>query len=320
LSGLRHAPGEPRELVSPGNARFLLSGSKPQRLAAEQSVPYSLLRARNRFVHFELLRTIGRGGFAKVYEALNRRSGRRVALKVLEFRPLESRAHAFRRLLREVPLASSLNHPCIVPVYDVGLGEGVPYVEMELMSGGSLAELVARKGPVPWPEACGYLLQALSALDASHAAGIVHRDVKPSNILLDAAGRARLGDFGLCKLVRETTSLTPPGAVLGSPHFMAPEQWTGGQVGPWTDVYASALVAYFLLTGRRPFEGQDALSLLYSHLHVPLPDPRALVPDIPLVLVQAVRKGAAKGREERFRSAGEFAAAVREVSGGVAGA
>jgi len=302
-------------LVAPRNATALAEPYEQIRLAAEQPAPYLARPAKRRFAHFDLIGLIRSGGFGKVYEARNLRNGRTVALKLLEFRPLESRSAAFRKLLKEAPFASLLDDPHIVPVFDVGLAEGVPYVEMELMPGGSLDGLVAAGGPLPWRTACGYVLEALSALASSHAVGVIHRDIKPSNILLDSAGHVRLADFGLSKLVHDTTSGTSAGLLAGSPHFMAPEQWTGRPVGPWTDLYSTGLVTYYLLTGIRPFEGDSALSLLYSHLHVELPDPRGVVADVPVMVAQAVRKAAAKDPGDRFRTAEEFASALGEVLG-----
>ena len=299
-------------LVVPHNAAALWPAAQ---LAAEPRPAYRATRRADRLGHFELVRLIGSGGFGRVYEARNLRAGRTVALKVLEFRPLETRRQAFTRLLHEQPAASYLQHPHVVPVWSVGLSGGVPYVEMDLMPRGSLADLVGQRGPLPWREACGYMLEVLSALSASHATGIIHRDIKPSNILLDGGGRARLADFGLSKLIGDTTSSTTSGVRVGSPHFMAPEQWTGAAVGPWTDIYAVGLVAYYLLAGRPAFEGDSALSLMYSHLHMPPPDPRAAAPDLPVLVALAIQKAAAKQPEGRFQSAEQFASDLREVLG-----
>ncbi len=294
------------------NAAALVGLEVEARMAAESQAPYIAPRTASRLAHFELLRMLGSGGCGKVYAARNVRTDRVVALKLLEFLPLESRRGAFRRLVREVRFAARVEHPHVVPVRDVGFSDGVPYIEMELMPGGSLQEYVEQHGAVPWRQACGYVLQALSALSVSHKEGVIHRDLKPANILFDKGGHARLTDFGLSRFVNETTSTSVRGRFVGSPHFMAPEQWTGSEIGPRADIYAMGLIAYYIMTGRLPFEGESALALLYKHLHVPLPDPRATVSEIPVFVAQATQKAAAKNPNDRFGSAGEYTEALRE--------
>jgi len=300
-------------LLVPHNAAALVPLDVEARRAAEPERTYVTRDATWRFAHFELLRLIGAGGCGKVYEARNSRTGSVCALKVLEFLPLETRRRTFRRLMREVRFAACMEHPYIVRVRDVGLGGGMPYIEMELMPGGSLEAYVVQHGSLPWPEACRYLLEALSALEFSHKQGIIHSDLKPANILLDGAGHCRVTDFGLSKFVNETSITSTTGRFVGSPHYMAPEQWMGGDIRPETDVYAVGLIAYRLMTGRLAFEGENAMALLYKHLHVPLPDLRATVPQVPMLVAQAAQKASSKNMADRFRSAEEFAAALREV-------
>ena len=299
-------------LLVPRNAATLVTLDAEARRAAEPTSAY-LTRGRVwLFAHFELLRLIGAGNCGKAYEARNLKTGQVVALKVLEFLPLESRRRAFRRLIRQVRFAAGTEHPNIVPILDVGLGGGVPYIEMQLMPGG-LDSYVARRGPVPWPEASRYLLEVLSALSFSHAQGLIHGNLSPANILLDGAGHARVTDFGLLALASETCAAGGANAPLGSPHFMAPEQWQGGEVSPATDVYAAGLLGYSMMTGRLAFEGENAMTLLYKHLHVPVQDPGAAVPEIPASIALAVQKASSKSPAERFRTAEDFAAAVRDL-------
>ncbi len=274
--------------------------------AAEGPTPYRTGRAARRFGHFELLKLIGRGGAGKVYEARNLRSGGTVALKVLEFRPLESSSAAFKRLLREARVASSIVHEHIVPVLDLGVAEGLCFIEMELVEGVSLREQVRRQGALPPQQACTLCLEMLSGLAAVHRGKMVHRDVKPGNILIDEDGRARLTDFGLSRFLEETTSLSATDKVIGSPHFMAPEQWRGEAVSVRTDLYAAGLVLYYALTGRLPYEGESPVALMYKHLHEPLFEPGEPYPLLPDYLVQVIRRATEKQPERRFESAEEF--------------
>jgi len=293
-------------LIVPRHVLDSTAQNRRARRAAEAPVEYWTCGAANRFAHFELLSQVGAGGAGKVYEALNRRSGRKVALKVLRFLPLEPRRASWRRLLREASLAGSVSHPHIVKVHEIGLAEGVPFVEMEFLPAGSVKDLVEREGPMLWQDACRVVSEALSALCQAHKEQVIHRDLKPGNILLDGQGHAKLTDFGLCKLLEETTTTR----VVGSPHFMAPEQWTGSQVGPWTDIYAVGLSLYFLITAHLPFEGENALSLMYKHLHFPVPDASQWAPNVPLPLLELIRKATAKEPSQRFGSAEEFRTAL----------
>ena len=300
-------------LLAPLYGAVFAEGRIQLSMAAEGGAGYSAPGPIGKLAHFELLSVLGAGGFGKVYEARNLRTGKVVALKVLECLPLESMKKSFQRLLHEVLFASHCTNPYIVPVYSAGIGEGAPYIEMELMQRGSLESRVAKQGPLPWLEACRHVLEVLSALSASHAEGVVHSDLKPSNILLDDGGHARVSDFGLARLINETTSTVSTGRVAGSPHYMAPEQWRGAEVDPRTDVYAAGLTAYYLMTGRPAFTAETTLALMYKHLHVPLSDPREIIPQIPILVSEAIRKAASKDRGERFSSAEEFAAALRRV-------
>ncbi len=169
-----------------------------------------------------------------------------------------------------------------------------------------------REGLLAPGEACRLCLQALGGLAAVHRARIVHSDIKPQNILIDAEGRARLTDFGLARFLEETTTISAQERVVGSPHFMAPEQWRGRKLTEATDLYAMGLVLYFALTGRLPYEGQARVALMYKHLHEPVLEPGRALPPIPHPLAQIIRRATAKSPEERFGSAGEFAKAIAD--------
>jgi serine/threonine protein kinase len=277
-------------------------------IAAEDHSAYTVGAAPMRFAHYDLGDLIGRGSTGKVYRAVNRRSGRSVALKVLSFQPLDSTDDVAARLTRETSVNRSIVHKNVVPVLDMGVCEGVPYIEMELVQASSLREYVRRNGPLPAGRACTVCQGALAGLGAVHAHGAVHGDVKPGNILLDTDGRARLTDFGLSRLVRETTSLGTKAAV-GTPHYMAPEQWRGGSVGRAADIYGMGLVLLFTLTGRPPWEARTPSVLMYKHLHEPVLPPTGHIL-VPAGLADMITHATAKAAEDRFESAAEFADAL----------
>ncbi len=270
--------------------------------AAETEVAYELQAPGRRFAHFRLLGLLGSGGAGKVYEARNLKSGRTVAVKLLDFQPLEPACEAFRQLRREARAATMVADEHVVQVFDLGVAEGVPFMEMELVRGDSLRELVRREGLLAPAEACRLCLQALGGLAAVHRARIVHSDIKPQNILIDAEGRARLTDFGLARFLEETTTISAQERVVGSPHFMAPEQWRGRKLTEATDLYAMGLVLYFALTGRLPYEGHVRVALMYKHLHEPVLGPGRPLPPSPSPWPRS-----SAGRRRRGRRSGSGA-------------
>ena len=296
------------EALMKGRAAFLLGGR-----AAEAAAPFEVKPAGRRFAHFDLLDLVGRGGAGKVFRARNARSDRVVAVKLLDFQPLEPAARSFKRLRREAAAAASVTHPNVVRVFDMGVAEGVPYIEMELVRGTSLGEKVRRHGPLPAGDARRLCMETLNGLQAVHQRKIVHADVKPGNILIGEGGTARLTDFGVSRLLEETTSQTTTSRLIGSPHFMAPEQWRGEDLTPAADLYAMGLVLYYVLLGRLPYGPAAPLALMYRHLYEPLPDldePGPLPEGMACVIRQAVEKEPA----DRFGSAREFAAALERCA------
>ncbi|MHC4789406.1 MAG: serine/threonine-protein kinase, partial [Planctomycetota bacterium] len=211
----------------------------------------------------------------------------------------------------EARTAASIEHENIVRVFDLGVAEGVSFIEMEFVEGPSLREKVRREGSLPARQAVRLCAETLSGLACVHGAKMIHRDVKPGNILIDRQERARLTDFGLSRFLEETTSLSASEKVVGSPHFMAPEQWRGESLSPRTDLYAVGMVLYYALSGALPFEGAGAAALMYKHLHEPLLPPGEANPLVPRYLAQVIRRATAKGPAERFGSAAEFGEALR---------
>ena len=212
---------------------------------------------------------LGQGGMAEVHRATDTKLARTVAVKVI----LASHAvkgDFLERFLREARMVASLEHPNILPVYDFGEDNGVPFLVMPYLSGGTLRERL-RSGPVPLALASLWITQLADALDAAHAAGVLHRDVKPANVLVGRNDRLFLADFGIAKMLESQSGLTATGVVVGTPIYMAPEQAQGYPATTATDRYALAVVAYEILCGRPPFDGDNALALMHQHVASPPP-------------------------------------------------
>jgi serine/threonine protein kinase len=262
---------------------------------------------------------VGNGGMSTVY------LGQRVAdahaesaIKVLRESPRLSGSHAtFRaRFYREAETAASLRHDHILRVLNYGEWQGLPYMIMPLATGGTLAtHITSESGQFTLAATAAYVVQLASALDYAHQHGIVHRDVKPSNILLDGQGCILLADFGIAHLYNhslpgdEATTLTSTGEVLGTPCYMAPEQFQGQRVGPATDIYALGVMLYLLTTGCLPFEGETPLAIGMAHLHDTPLSPRLLRPELPVPATAAILGALAKNPKWRFDSAGALASA-----------
>ncbi len=269
------------------------------------------LSAGSRIGRYQLVAPLGRGAFAVVWRARDAELDRDVALKAP--RPdLVDDVHVARRLLREAQSAARLHHPGIVPVHEVGEHEGRPYVVSELIEGETLARRLSRGKFAP-DAAARLAIELADALEYAHSCGVVHRDVKPGNVLLREGGRPLLADFGLARLGSAESSLTREGDLLGTPAYMAPEQARGdtSQVGPTSDVYALGAVLYELLTGSAPFEGASAASVLYSVLHEDPAAPRSVTPAIPRDLDTICGKAMAKEADRRYASAADLAADLR---------
>ncbi|HCO03836.1 MAG TPA: hypothetical protein DIT48_10835 [Actinobacteria bacterium] len=257
---------------------------------------------------------IGRGGMGVVYLAEHLRLKRKVALKVLA--PELAEDERFReRFVQESELAASLQQGNIVAIYDAGEADGLLYIAMRFVEGTDLKTLIEREGPLEPERAAGILSQVASALDAAHAMGLIHRDVKPANVLIardaDGSEHAYLTDFGLTKRADQTTGLTKTGQFMGSVDYAAPEQFEGRPLDARTDVYSLACVAYECLTGRAPFARDREAAVMYAHLREPPPRVSSIRPDLPAELDSTLAKGMAKNPEDRYRSGGGLAQAFR---------
>jgi Protein kinase domain len=265
---------------------------------------------------------IGAGGMAMVLRARDEALGRAVALKILA--PALAGNPEFReRFVREARAVAAVDHPHIIPVYAAGETSGILYLAMRFVVGGDLRSVVQREGPLPGERAVALLSPVASALDAAHAAGLVHRDVKPANILIEASPDRRehpyLSDFGLAKGGSASTGLTGTGQFLGTPDYAAPEQISGGRTGPQADQYALACVAYTIVTGALPFARDEAMAVLWAHMHDHPPRVTDLRPDLPAAVDQVVARALAKAPGERFASCGAFVDALGAALAGSQG-
>jgi serine/threonine-protein kinase len=274
--------------------------------------------AGSRIAGYRLEEQIGEGGMAVVFRARDERLQRQVALKILT--PALAADEEFRRrFIRESRSAAAVDDPHIVPVFEAGEANGVLFIAMRYVPGGDVGTLVRRQGPLPGVRAAAIVSAVASALDAAHAAGLVHRDVKPANMLVDARpGRpdhVYLSDFGLTKGSWSSTSLTSTGHFMGTLDYSAPEQIRGQQVDARTDEYALACVAFVLLSGQPPFHRNEAMAVMYAHLSVPPPALTSLRPGLPPAVDEIMQRALAKAPEDRYPSCGEFADALRVALG-----
>jgi serine/threonine-protein kinase len=256
---------------------------------------------------YTLTRRLGAGGMAEVWEATDELLKRRVAVKIVRGALAESPEFS-SRFLREARLAAQLQHSGIVAVFDVGLDREALFVVMPVLSGGSLSERLAR--PVDDAAAIGWLTTLASALDYAHGKGVVHRDVKPLNVLFDEAGSPHLSDFGLAKGLDEATHLTQTGMILGTPLYMSPEQAMGTPAGPAADQYSLGIVAYRLLAGRLPFEKEPTPVLLRRTAFEEMPPPTSIRPGLAAGVDVVFSRVLAKAAGSRFPSCTAFAEAL----------
>jgi serine/threonine protein kinase len=253
-----------------------------------------------------------------VFRAHDEGLGRTVALKVLAGNLAGDQA-ARERFTREARTVANVEHPHIIPVYAAGQADGLLYIAMRFVDGADLHALIRRDGPLPPRRAAAFVSGMASALDAAHAVGVVHRDVKPANVLVDARpGRPEHGyltDFGVARVMRSTSGLTIAGQFIGTPNYGAPEQISGAALDGRTDQYALACVTYELLTGSVPFKREDPMMVLYAHAHADPPLLTAARPDLPAAVDAVLARGLAKRPDRRYDSCGDFADALREALG-----
>ena len=263
---------------------------------------------------YELQGVLGRGAAGTVYDARDPVIGRRVAIKTVKLPNADDdeTREELERFRREARAAGGLSHPNIVPIFDYGETNQLAYIVMEFIGGGSLTGLLKKHTRLTVPEALRIMEQLLSGLQFSHDKGIVHRDVKPDNVMLTEDQTVKIADFGIARI--EGSGATVVGTMLGTPSYMSPEQWRGdAQIDARSDIYAAGVLLYHLLTGKRPFEGNQS-AIMHKVLSEDAVPPSDVYPGAPKVLDAVILKAMAKRREDRYGSADEFAAALKSAS------
>jgi eukaryotic-like serine/threonine-protein kinase len=264
---------------------------------------------------YRIIRKLGAGGMANVYLAEDQELGRRVAIKILNDRHANDDQFV-ERFRREAKNAAGLSHPNIVSIYDRGEAEGTYYIAMEFLDGRSLKELIVSRGPAPVPVAIDYARKILDALRFAHRNGIVHRDIKPHNVIVDAEGRIKVTDFGIARA--GASQMTEVGSIIGTAQYLSPEQAKGAPVDQTSDLYSVGIVLYELLTGKVPFTGDMPVEIAMKHISAVPEPPSTLRPDIPEDLDLVVLRALGKTPEERYPSAEEMDKDLARVAQGVA--
>ena len=270
-------------------------------------------RIGEQFGKYRITGLLGVGGMGEVYEALDTSKDRTVALKILSDQ--YSQDQRFReRFQRESRAAAILQEPHVIPIHDWGEVDGRLYIDMRLVHGETLHDML-KSGPLPGEQAVAVIGHIASALDAAHAAGLIHRDVKPQNIMVTSGDFAYLVDFGIAE-AHGDSRLTMTGTQIGSMAYMAPERFGGEDTTPAVDVYALACVLYEALTGQAPFPGQGLEQVIAAHLSSPAPRPSAMNPRVPVALDDVVSRGMAKQADDRYGTAGALSRAAQRALGG----
>jgi eukaryotic-like serine/threonine-protein kinase len=262
---------------------------------------------------YRIMRKLGSGGMADVYLAEDEELGRRVAIKILNDRHANDEQFV-ERFRREAKNAAGLSHPNIVSIYDRGEAEGTYYIAMEYLDGRSLKELVVARGPLPIPDSIEATRQVLSALRFAHRKGVVHRDIKPHNVMADADGRLKVTDFGIARA--GVSQMTEAGSIIGTAQYLSPEQARGAAVDQRSDLYSIGIVLYEMLTGQVPFTGESPVEIAMKHLSDAPRPPSLLRPDISPDLDMVVLRALAKNPEDRFQTAEEMDEELQRVAAG----
>ena len=263
------------------------------------------------FGAYEIVAPVGEGGMAAVYKAYQPAMERFVAVKVLS-RTLAESNEFTNRFQREAILLAQLQHPHILPVFDYGQKDGYSYIVMPFLQNGTLAELLqARRRTLS--EIHQIMTQIGGALGYAHARGMIHRDVKPSNVLIDEQGNCLLTDFGLARMIQASDRLTSAGAIMGTPSYMSPEQGKGDSTDGRSDLYSLGVIFYEMLTGQVPYQDDFPMMVVIKHIRDPLPSVRELAPELTDTIERVVIKSLAKEPNERYQTAEDFVQAVKKA-------
>ncbi len=264
---------------------------------------------------YEIEALVGQGGMAAVYKAYHRKLDRHVAIKMMH-QMFQQEPNFLTRFEREAQIIARLEHPNIVPIYDFSDADGIPYLVMRFVEGETLAGRLKR-GPLSTGEILRIMTPVAAALDYAHQRGVLHRDIKPANIIIDDVGTPYLTDFGLARLVALGASSLSQGNMIGTPHYISPEQALGQtELTPHTDVYSLGVVLYELVVGRVPFPGDTPFSIVHDHIYSPLPPPSALNASVSPAVEAVLTRALAKDPADRFDSAGALIEAYREAAAG----
>ena len=269
-------------------------------------------RTERRVGDYVLVRRLGRGGMGKVYLARDVLLDRLVALKVLNG-SFASDPNLVKRFRREAKAAAQLNHPNIVRVYAVREEKKVPYIAMEYVEGQTLEQRLAATGPMPWQQALDIARQVAEALACAHSNGIVHRDIKPGNVLIDAQGQVRVADFGLAKFVNATSGITSDGSFLGTPQYMSPDHCGEGEISAASDVFSLGVMLYEMLSGQRPFTGETPMMLVRQISMDPVSPLEDLAPNLPQSVYDLVANLLEKDAKRRLASGPELLGAIKNI-------
>ncbi|MGH9261040.1 MAG: protein kinase domain-containing protein, partial [Acidimicrobiales bacterium] len=263
---------------------------------------------------YEVKEILGMGGMGVVYRAFDRELGEAVAIKTMRGESLASDGVALERFKQEIRLARKIAHRNVVRTYDLGEASGMYYLTMEFVEGTSLKQLIEGSGKLPVPVTLTIGKQLCRALEVAHEQGVIHRDIKPQNIVVDPSGFLKVMDFGIARLARrQGHGLTEKGTSVGTPDYMSPEQLMGDEIDARADLYAAGVVLFECVTGRTPFAGETTWALISKHIEEPAPDPRTLTPEVPPALSGVILKAMAKKPDERFPNAGAMHDALAAI-------
>ncbi|WP_338825363.1 Serine/threonine-protein kinase PrkC [Moorella humiferrea] len=265
---------------------------------------------------YEILDELGGGGMARVYRGQDRLLHRFVTIKILR-EQFASDQDFLTRFQKEAQAVARLSHPNVVSIYDVGQEDGIHYLIMEYVEGRSLKEVISERGQLPPREAVDIALQICDALEHAHENGIIHRDIKPHNILITRNGRVKVTDFGIAQAASEAT-MAYGGTMIGSVHYLAPEQARGGLTGPAADIYSFGIVLYEMLTGELPFKGETPVAVAIKHIQETPRPPREINPDVPPALERIVMRALEKEPERRYPSAAALRSDLLAIKGALA--
>ncbi len=261
---------------------------------------------------YQVVAPVGEGGMAAVYKAYQPGMDRYVALKILP-RHFASDPNFAGRFTQEAKVLAKLQHPHILPVFDFGEADGYTYIVMPFVQSGTLVDLLKGR-PLALKQVRSIASQVGDALDYAHSQGLIHRDVKPSNVLVDSRGNCLLTDFGIAKIVESSAKFTSTGGIIGTPAYMSPEQGLGHTLDKRSDIYSLGVMLYEMATGRPPYDAETPMAIVVKHIHDPLPMPRAINPSLPESVERVILKALAKRPEDRYATAGDMVEALETAT------